>query len=1261
MRFISDGPAIPDDLLTARDAGQVLFFCGAGVSMGEARLPDFTTLAERVLALLGSSMDSPARRLFNDTRRFEKESGLTGMVATDRIFGLLEREFEATEVREAVATAIQPKPGYGLGAHRILLDLSRSRGGAHRLVTTNFDRLFEECEPGLSSFNPPHLPDPNRDNDFRGIIHLHGRVDEKYHRACDDEFVLSSADFGHAYLSDGWATRYIQALLQRFRIVFVGYSADDPPVRYLLEALNRFAPPAHALYAFQSGDIREAAAQWAHKGVEPISYNNADRRHSTLWETLAAWAERARDVDGWHDRLLEKAVVGPAMLAPHQRGMIKHLASTHEGTKLLATSATLLPAEWLFVLDRQARYGRPEKADPYDEMSVRFDPFDAFGLDSDTLPVNPENTFEKRQVPADAWDALVATATDRERLPVQATAQFRSGAGIPALPPRIWNLGCWLARIVHQPAALWWAADQAPLHRDVQQLIESSLRREKERFPPAVRDGWRVLLQAWQQEPAKPSHEKYLIEEKGRLYGWTPALVREAIALYRPILEVRRAFGAKAPLASPHLAVKDILYAHVEYPRPHEAIEIPPDMLAQAAALLRQQIEHAIELEQEIVGSDDIYFDTLQGEDGEPPDEDSYGLTGHLVIYTNMVTRLAVVDRQAARIEIAQWPRSDSVSIRMRIWAAGRIDMSTAEEACQIFQALDGETFWSDRQERDLLFALRDRWAELPPHCVAEVEKRLLEARFPWGEQREDREALIAYCRLCRLHWFWKQGIKFTFNYDSVFASLRAQAPDWTEEASDHTAQPNVPKVSSIQTDTNASSLEHLPLGEILESAEAIGESQYDSRVLRQPFRGLVKKRPTRALSALTASGRRGKFFPWAWRALLSSEGGAATSPRMLCVIGGRLARLSPIQMREIIYPASNWLRTYSERLLSERPQIFEVVWSAIIEALREGDGTKKGTAAGTRRWVDESLNRPGGYMADALFRSPHVSELTPDTGLPESFKCRLTQLIGLADDPKQHALVIIASNFNWLFRIDATWTAETLLPMAKSAVDDTSAFWAGYLWAAQTPQPALYPLLKPMLIDLCCRDTLRREHARVLGGMHLIVWANDLYASELGPFLPDVELRELLIHAGNDFCASVLQQLRRWVSPAESHLRERLISFLTEVWPRQRSLRNPEMSARLADLAFEVPQLFSDIVKVILPRLVPVNGESLRISYADLDPCIVAEHPDALLDLLCAILSADAASWPYKAGNVLKLLGEHAAVRDDPRLADLRRRELRR
>lgn len=106
MRFISGGIDLPDELLNARDAGELLLFCGAGISQAKAWLPNFPVLARTVLQSLGSALDSPARRLFEASGKLEEVSGLTGLIATDRIFGMLEQEFHPREVREAMAVAL---------------------------------------------------------------------------------------------------------------------------------------------------------------------------------------------------------------------------------------------------------------------------------------------------------------------------------------------------------------------------------------------------------------------------------------------------------------------------------------------------------------------------------------------------------------------------------------------------------------------------------------------------------------------------------------------------------------------------------------------------------------------------------------------------------------------------------------------------------------------------------------------------------------------------------------------------------------------------------------------------------------------------------------------------------------------------------------------------------------------------------------------------------------------------------------------------
>src|SRR6185369_2818065 len=337
MRFHADGLSIPDELLVARDEGRVIFFCGAGVSHACAGLLDFFGLAEKVTSGLGVSEDDPILKLITEAQNLDQRTGFSGLISADRIFGLLERVFTVREIETAVANALKPASDVDLSARRIMLDLARSTEGKTRLVTTNFDLLFESCNASLPSYKPPRLPDPLRHDEFEGIIHLHGHVDEGYNGASGDGFVLSSSEFGHAYLAEGWATRFIRSVLEKYIVVFVGYAADDPPVLYLLEALSRHRENLSGMYAFQGGTQSEAEATWRHKGVMPIAYDETGK-HKLLWDTLAAWACRAQNPEAWHLNVIDMARKGPESLLPHERGQVAHIVSTLEGAKMFTAT-----------------------------------------------------------------------------------------------------------------------------------------------------------------------------------------------------------------------------------------------------------------------------------------------------------------------------------------------------------------------------------------------------------------------------------------------------------------------------------------------------------------------------------------------------------------------------------------------------------------------------------------------------------------------------------------------------------------------------------------------------------------------------------------------------------------------------------------------------------------------------------------------------------------------------------------------------------
>lgn len=663
MRFFADGPSIPDELLVARDEGRVVFFCGAGVSRARAGLADFFGLARQVIDRLGVTAADPVRTLIAEAQEITGRTGMSGLISADRIFGLLERTFSPQDIEATVAQALTPPVDVDLSAHRLLLDLARSPEGKVRLVTTNFDRLFELCDESLLSTRPPRLPNPLHTDTFEGIIHLHGCVDSAYRRAAGDGFVLSSAGFGRAYLSHGWATAFIRAVLRSYVVVFVGYTADDPPVQYLLEALNHDGGSLdNGVYAFQEGSVGEAAAKWSHKGVHPLAYDSTDN-HKALWDTLAAWASRARNPRAWHERIITLARTGPEALCPHERGQVAHIVSIRDGAQQFATAAEPPPAEWLCVFDPTIRYAKPGHLSQWDDTGAYFDPFDAYGIDTDPSPprIAPNDFSTRREIPEQVWSCFTFTSSDRRSLQDRHLAVFRGhgAANAAQLPDRLWFMGVWLGKVSCQPAAVWWAARQVGLHPNLQERIQHERERTSQNPSPEVRQAWRYLFQAWEAQPSHLRDTRYQLQIGVDVHSWTPTTVREYACLSRPYLKVSPPFlgGPKSPDGKRPLRRADMLSVEVEYPEFRGNIPIPDEFLLIAVREFRKNLEHAVSLEKEL---ESWGFPRLGPIELDPSVHgDTYGrghgMLGAVLFYVDLFKRLMDVDSTGAKQEYLAW------------------------------------------------------------------------------------------------------------------------------------------------------------------------------------------------------------------------------------------------------------------------------------------------------------------------------------------------------------------------------------------------------------------------------------------------------------------------------------------------------------------------------------------------------------------------------------------------------------------------------
>src|SRR3546814_18541141 len=90
---------------------------------------------------------------------------------------------------------------------------------------------------------------------------------------------------------------------------------------------------------------------------------------------------------------------------------------------------------------------------------------------------------------------------------------------------------------------------------------------------------------------------------------------------------------------------------------------------------------------------------------------------------------------------------------------------------------------------------------------------------------------------------------------------------------------------------------------------------------------------------------------------------------------------------------------------------------------------------------------------------------------------------------------------------------------------------------------------------------------------MLLAGWGGEEEAQEPERLIPDVELREILIHADEELRAQMLGYLERWAREPNSRWLDRVIPFLLKVWPRQSAIRTQRISRRLTELALTMPR----------------------------------------------------------------------------------------
>lgn len=1228
MRLLPTGPDIPLELISAQEKGQTIFVCGAGVSRG-AGLPLFRGLVEGVYQHLGEDWNlHPAER-----EGMRAGGALEGQY--DRVLRCLERRLVASggprnrgmreRIRAAVRHVLTTPDNVDLANHLALLELSRDAEGGNRILTTNFDTLFERAwydkhQSAIATHAGMAMPQP-KVAACTGVLHLHGRLADLRAElaASDTDLVLTSAEFGDAYLRSGWASRYIYDLVRAYTVVLVGYQADDPPMRYLLEALEadreRY-PDLQKVYAFASceaGNEELVRALWAAKAVEPILYQVNGSDHATLYASLREWRSYAEDPTAWRRERLRRILAELPAVAGEERvqecvGLLGHgdacqllgeLSPAAEWLPVLLEKRVFdrgreLPGEWIAKhIDDPAMIRASAAIGAFDDQ-VRWHVGRALETDQAQLAPLRARAWRlmlaaKRSKPAETWDDTwyqVAPAIRRGQVDF-GTRRFVS----PILRPRI-----------EISKALRW--DDEPRDPDAPEAMHDLLRLE---FDPVEHPTATEIVAAWPQD----------IEHEAPLFR----------TLDRALLDAME-----------------------------EALDL---------GLLN--------------GWDRTSYDV--------PSVASHAQNAHRHGFYPITRALAdlwarIVERDPARARALVQPWTESPYLLLRRLALFAHEHAAFEpaEAAAIVTRLDDKMFWGNARV-EIMRLLTARWGQFN-----DSDRLTIEGRIRGGEPRhlysddsfenDDEWQSIhdssIYRRLKRIEL---AGGILTAESQRVLAEIASRHPLWKASAGDRddfhfwsemrSGPSGKPELLATVADDRL----------VQEAMRLQRERHYDQGDIWRVF---CTADPERALRGLQLEAANNQWQPEAWRSLLWAASDKEDAAFQIA-LADLMLQMPDAALSDLLSAATSWLqRHYVILSATDHPggPRFLLLWDRFADLTYVAANDKPADEDTDDGF--EALNRPGGVLAWALLDVLSAPKPERNSGFGAVFRPRFDRMADTKGRAGLLARVYLARSLAYLDAIDPDWVQARFESRFAWEHPEALPLWRSYAHGG-IGSARLFNALKPAALAAFERQLLSDDEFEGLVSnlLSVAVWHQRGEAPEYD--LTTAEIRRALtvgpVSARRNVAWNLWRMMGRTkqdeaddegdiVGIVDKPTRWRTVvgPVFRGIWPLDARLRGKNTTRNLVLMALESEGAFPEVVEAILDVIVPYElyqlAHSLRLESKHSE--LVRQHPRAFVRLVNALIDPAAFRVP---GDLAAFLQECAAadpaVVNDPahiRLFGLRR-----
>ena len=1255
MQFIEGGPDIPERLLQAHEDGRVVFFCGAGISR-PAGLPEFVDLVKRLYS--GLAIDpSPVQKAAIKAGQF------------DTAVGLLEAEIVGGRqiVRNKLARILTPDltASNATATHEALLTLGKCREGRTRLITTNFDRLFEGViETKLlpvKCFKAPLLPVPK--NRWDGLVYLHGLLTAAPTPSDLDSLVVSSGDFGLAYLTERWAARFVSELFRNYTVCFVGYSINDPVLRYMMDALaaDRLLGESPAeIFAFGShskGKETDRTNEWRAKNVTPILYREY-RRHAYLHRSLRAWAKTYRDgVSGKEYIVSEYAMARPLACTKQDDFVGRLLWALSDPSGLPARRFTNLDPvpslDWLKPLSEDrlhqsdlARFGVPSKAAVNDSF--------VFSLTRRPSPYDlaPYMAFADVGARGSRWDEVMS------------------------------HLAAWLVRHLDDPVLLLWLVKRgAQLHEELARLIErrmdklaelesggdtTKLERIRANAPsaiprPLMRTLWRLLLtgrvKTWVHDP-----DLYRWCERFRRDGLTTTLRLELREKLIPRVSLREPFRWPSDdddQDEPE-RVKDLVDWEIELPAKYIHTNLGnlpkderwttalPNLLPDFSGLLRD----ALDLMRELGGAEDrsdlsyIHWPSISE---HPQNRDSDDWTALIELTRDAWLAMAVQSPERARLAANDWWQIPYPLFRRLAFfaAAQTTEIIPNRQGLNWLLADQGWWLWSVETEREAIRLLIALAPQLDEAELVELEQAIL-AGPPHDMFRDDIEP-ERWTRI-RDREVWLRLAKFAQTDTNLnaagnerLAELSAQYPEWQLAEDEHDEFPfRIVDGDKLHKFVATPRLRR-ELIKWLEVPSDIGNWQEDDWLQR------CRDNFATTACALCELARKGIWPTDRWQDALHVWSEEKLGKRSWRYMASVISDMPEEILQTLTHGVSSWLQSIAETFEGQDEQFFALC-NRVLTLDYESDADADADADDI---VARAINHPVGHITKALLSWWYRSSLEDGQRLPNELKLKFTKLCDTRVDKFRHGRVLLTAHVIALFRVDRDWATQYVLPLfdwENSEIEGQSA-WEGFLWSPRLYRP-LMVVLKPSFLDTARHYDELGKYGRQYASLLTFV------ALDRGDVFTNAELRastRTLPEQGlHDAARALARSLEGAGEQRADYWKNRATPYLRDIWPKTQDKASASIAESLGRVCVAAQQAFPEALELLRPLLQPLPRPDYLVHLLH-EGEFCMKFPEPALEFLHLVIGHETQGLPRDLRACLDVLrAAEPALGDDLRYSGL-------